>query len=81
MTQLTQEHFDEVMKGLATKGDLTVLRDDLTAHIDATIIGVRNDISGLRAEMNVRLDAMLELLDMRNRVETLERQVAELQAK
>jgi len=95
MSQLTQEAFQAALRKLATKDDLEGLAtkddlktlvtkaelQDLRTHIDASSIGVKNDISGLRAEMNLRFDAMLELLDMRKRVETLERQVAELLAK
>ena len=46
MSQLTKEFFEQTLDR-----KLTSLRDDLNAHTDAAIIGVKNEIADLRTEM------------------------------
>lgn len=60
MAQLTQEHFDQVIKGLATKEDLKGFT-------------TKQDLNDLEERMNEKLDAIHQMLDVRNRVEKLER--------
>lgn len=76
MTQLSQEYFEEKIDTLATKKDL----QDVHHAVD----GVRTDMGSLRTEMNegftkvdIKLDAMLELLNSRKALRNL---VHEIQA-
>ena len=76
---LTKKDLEQVLhtqlQGVAKTSDI----EDLRTHIDTSIIGVRNEISSLRKEMHegfesvdVKLDAIHEMLDVRKRVECLE---------
>lgn len=60
MAQLTQEHFDTVLSKLATKEDLRHL-------------ATKADVSELEERLNLKLNTIHELLDVRNRVDKLER--------
>jgi phage host-nuclease inhibitor protein Gam len=63
--ELNKEYFDERM---------TALRQD----IGDVKREVKADIGDLRTEMNTKFDAILETLDVRERVEKTERQVEEI---
>ncbi len=78
MTQLTQEHFDkqlkklvskdeldEKLKRLATKTDL----DNLEAHIDAEALAIRKQLKEGFRSVDLKLDAIFEMLDVRQRME------------
>jgi len=83
---LTKKELEAVLatqlQGVAKTADI----DELRTHIDASIVGVRNEISSLRKEMHdgfdsvdIKLGAIHEMLDVRKRVDRLEQQMAALQ--
>ncbi len=87
MTQPTQEHFDkqlkklvskdeldEKLKRLATKTDL----ENLEAHIDAETLAIKKQMKEGFHSVDLKLDAIYEMLDVRKRVEHLEREVNRL---
>lgn len=49
-------------------------------HFDRVVedLATKDDIRELRTEMNTKFDAVLELLDVRQKVEGLERQMREV---
>jgi hypothetical protein len=74
MAQLTQEHFDQTLKGLATKKDL----ESLATKADLERSATKQDLTDLEERLNLKLDAIHQMLDVRYRVEKLEETVAEL---
>ena len=92
MIQLTKEYFDQQLGKIATKKDLErvevsfdrKLADQsrqLKAHTDTQVETLRQEMMQSFAEVEHKLDAIHELLDVRHRVETLERQVQDLLTK
>ena len=88
----TKEDLEERLKPLATKKDLErvevsfdrKLADQsrqLKAHTDTQVETLRQEMMQGFAEVEHKLDAIHELLDVRHRVETLERQVQDLLTK
>lgn len=67
---LTKEHFDKAITSLATK-----------EHLKAEGDSIRNKIAGLENIMNIKFDAIIELLDVRKEVEQLKLDVLELKKK
>ena len=78
MTQLTQEHFDKQLKKLVSKDELddklkrlatkTDL-DNLEAHIDAEAFAIRKQLKEGFRSVDLKLDAIFEMLDVRQRME------------
>jgi hypothetical protein len=92
--ELTKEYLDQVVAGLATKADLGGLAtkadldgmarkadfDGMATKADLSELATRQDVRDLRAEMNLKFDAVLELLDVRDRVDELQRQMREVRS-
>ena len=86
MSQLTKEYFDQQLGKLATKEDLKPLvtkaeLENLKAHIDTEVHALREEMKQGFKSVDLKLEAIHELLDVRQRVETLERQVQDLLSK
>ena len=69
-----KEYFDEKFKNLATKHDL----ENLEAHIDSEALVIRQDLKQGFQSVDIKLDAIYKMLDVRKRVEQLEREVNRL---
>ncbi len=74
MTQLTKEHFEQQLGKLATKTDL----DNLEAHIDSEALVIRQELKQGFQSVDIKLEAIYKMLDVRKRVEYLEREVERL---
>jgi hypothetical protein len=84
--ELTKNDLERILEtrlaGLAKTSDI----EELRTHIDASIHGLQNELQGFRKEaqdgfagVDIKLSAIHELIDVRERLLVLEQQVAELQ--
>ena len=82
MSSLSKEHFDKQLHKLATKSQLKGLdssvRRQFTDHANQLKDYTNSQLKQLEERLNVKLDAIIELLDVQERVVALERQVSEL---
>jgi len=83
MAQLSKEHFDQQIKGFVTKTEFSARITDQTRQLkeytDTLVSDLRGEIREGFESVDEKLDAIKELLDVRNRVEKLEAKVTELQ--
>src|SRR5262249_19631974 len=90
--ELSKEHFDKVISGLATKEDVKATKDDLTTDISAfrenvderieemgaRLVELDATVDGLAGMVNRGFDDMKRLLDVREQVERHEREIEEM---
>ena len=77
MSQLTKKHFDSQLKKLATKNHLDARLSDqsqqLKAHTDTQVTNLRKQIKQGFESVDLKLEAIYEILDVRQRMEKHER--------
>ena len=89
MPPLSQEHFDKQLSQLATKNQLEGLESSLDRKLtdqtrqlkdytDTQVELLRQELQQGFADVDQKLDAIVELLDVRARVDKLETTVAQL---
>ena len=71
---IKKEYFDAHFKNLATKGDL----QNLEAHIDSENLVIKRELKQGFQSVDIKLEAIYKMLDVRKRVEHLEREVERL---
>ncbi len=71
---VSKDDLDEKLKRLATKTDL----ENLEAHIDAETLVIKRELKQGFQSVDIKLDAIYEMLDVRKRVQHLEREVERL---
>ena len=85
MTQLTKEHFDEQLKKLVTKDELSARLTDQTRQLkdytDTQLTKLREEMKEGFQNVDLQLAAIHEMLDVRKRVEVLENKVQHLEHK
>ena len=77
MAQLTQKHFDEQLKRLASKADL----ENLEAHIDSETFAIKKQLKEGFDSVDLKLEAIYKMLDVRQRMEKHERWLDQLASK
>jgi hypothetical protein len=77
--ELTKEHFDQIVKGLATKEDLKPLatKKDLEEQTEALARMVADNIA---TPFTKRFDRLEELLEVKDDVQVLKHQMAEIRS-
>ncbi|MDQ3819915.1 MAG: hypothetical protein M3362_19880 [Acidobacteriota bacterium] len=79
---LTKEHFDKALKGLATKDDLTKLAGQIDDRFEkqTNILMAYSDeqVSKLAAMVAEGFDEIRELLDVRERIDQLEKDMRKI---
>lgn len=82
-TALTKEHFDQALKNLPTKADLDRKLVDSVKHVmghtNTQISRIESKLDEMDEGINIKLDAIHPMLDIRDRVTRLEEQVKQLQ--
>ena len=77
MSQLTKEHFDQQLGKLVTKNHLDARLSDQTrqlkAHTDTQVTDLRKQIKQGFESVDLKLEAIYEMLDVRQRLEKHER--------
>jgi hypothetical protein len=69
--ELTKEHFDQALKSFSTKADLEAVENRLTKRIDAA----KEELAVMTKR---RFDEVTERLDVRGKVDELQRQMLEV---
>ena len=76
--ELTQEHFDKTIKGLATKSDIQDLKSDMTAMETRLIDRIDESQQELAGMIARGFADFKHQLDVRKEVEVLEKQMYEV---
>ena len=79
MTQLTKEYFDERLKTLATKADLVDQTKDLKAYARAQTEELARMVKDGFDGVDRQLAGIIQMLDVRKRLEEHERKFARLE--
>lgn len=79
--ELTKEHFDQVLKGLATKADLAATEQRIICRIDEAQEQLARMVADtIATPFTKRFNRLEELLEVKEDVQTLKRQVLEIRS-
>jgi DNA anti-recombination protein RmuC len=81
MTELTKEYFDKAISGLASKADAAATEKRILKRIDEAQEELARIVAETIAEpFTARFDRLEELLTVKDEVQTLKRQMAEIRS-
>jgi hypothetical protein len=79
--ELTKEHFDQVLKGLATKADLAASEHRIIGRIDEAQEQLARMVADtIATPFTKRFDRLEELLEVKEDVQTLKHQMMEIRS-